>query len=150
MSGLCVRTRARAHTHTHTHTSHRSSWPPGAGFLLQAPVRAAGAVATPAAPCAALGLPAALRAVNLPSRPFQQRSSHLLLSRGPSSVQGCGAPTLPHENGNGVGMHAGERSAPQANGQGPKGFRKSSAANKPQRAPKGLQAETQERERKPG
>ena len=95
--------------------SDRSSWPPRAGFLLQAPVRAAGAVATPAAPCAALGLPAALRAVNLPSRLFLQRSSHLLLSRGPSSVQGCRAPTLPLENGN--GMRAGERSDPKPMGR---------------------------------
>lgn len=43
-----------------THTRHSSSLPPGAGFLLQAPVRAAGAVASLlAAPCTTLGLPAA-------------------------------------------------------------------------------------------
>lgn len=99
------------------HTPHRSSLPPGAGFLLQAPVKTAGAVATPAAPCAALGLPAALRAVNLPSLLSLQRSSHLLLLHRHSSSLACRACVLQLGYEERGGILAGEKSPSKPGGR---------------------------------
>lgn len=63
---------ARAHTPRST-----EALPPGAGFLLQAPVRAVGAVAALAVQ-PWVSLQRVRQAVNRPSLPFLQRSSHLL------------------------------------------------------------------------